>query len=139
MAILVDSSVWIDFFNGRPTPAAAFLHRSLGREPILVGDLILAEVLQGFPSDRDFETARQALLHFPVVPISSRDGAVQSAENYRRLRRLGRTIRNTIDCLLATYCIANGHFLLSPDRDFSPFREHLGLQMIEPGAGSAQR
>lgn len=137
MPILIDSSVWIDFFNGRPTAGAAFLDRSMGREPLLVGDLILAEVLQGFRRDRDFRVAREALSHFPCVQISNHEIALKSASNYRRLRRLGFTVRNTIDSLIATYCIERGHLLLSPDRDYSPFSNHLGLATVDPDTGLA--
>ena len=135
MATLVDSSVWIDFFNGRSTPAVSYLDRSLGRRSFLVGDLVLAEVLQGFQQDREFQKARDALLRFPIVEISDQEIALRSALNYRRLRRLGLTVRGTVDCLIATYCIENGCSLLSSDRDFSLFAEHLDLELIDPSLG----
>ena len=130
MAILVDSSVWIDYFNGTDSPATNFLDQSLGRKSLLVGDLILVEVLQGYRRDKDFEAAKTALLRFPVVRISSPELALESAQSYRWLRRQGITIRNTVDCLIATYCIENQHRLLSPDRDFSPFEKELGLRLV---------
>ncbi len=128
--ILVDATVWIDYFNGIVTPETDALDRLLGDQPLLVGDLILAEVLQGFRDDQDFEVARQALVSFQQVNMLNADLAVQSARNYRTLRKLGITIRKTIDCLIATYCIEAGVTLLHADRDFTPFETHLGLSVF---------
>ena len=125
--ILVDSSVWIDFFNGRDTPEAARLDLYLGVRPVAVGDLILTEVLQGFRSDRDFDRARILLSACELIEIGGVDLAIQAARNFRRLRALGVTVRKTIDCLIATRCIESGHDLLYSDRDFDPFVAHLGL------------
>ena len=122
--ILVDSSVWIDYFRGTPTPQTALL----GREPILIGDLILAEVLQGFSSDRDFEQARTLLGALEVVPLGGAAIAIQAARNFRTLRALGITVRKTIDTLIATSCIEHDHALLFSDRDFDPFVRYLGLR-----------
>ncbi|MBC8496716.1 MAG: PIN domain nuclease [Anaerolineales bacterium] len=130
MSLLVDSSVWIDFFNGNITPETDYLNEVLGESLILVGDLILAEVLQGFRQERDFETARDALLKFLVVEMLGRKIAIQSAGNYRLLRSKGITVRKTIDCLIATYCIENNLELLHNDRDFDPFKQHLGLRVL---------
>lgn len=130
MTTLVDSSVWIDFFNGRPSPAALYLREQIGDLPIAVGDLTLAEVLQGFRHKKEFDRARDALTSFPVVPIVGRRMALLSAQNYRLLRSRGITVRSTIDCLIASYCIANEFTLLHSDRDFSPFEEHLGLNVL---------
>jgi predicted nucleic acid-binding protein len=127
--LLVDSSVWIDFFGGRPTPEVLLLDESLGRQEIVVGDIILAEVLQGFRTDGSFRQAREALLKFPVLDMVGRDIALQSAANYRRLRRRGVTIRRTLDCLIATFCIQNGLELLHFDRDFDPFERWFGLRV----------
>lgn len=126
--ILADSSVWIDFFNGRSSPETDRLDSLIGREPILMGDLVMTEVLQGFRHQRDFESARRLLANFPMIEIAGPDVAVQSARNFRRLRSLGVTVRKTIDCLIATRCIESGHALLFSDRDFDPFIDHLGLQ-----------
>jgi predicted nucleic acid-binding protein len=129
---MVDSSVWIDYFNGIVTPQSDYLHRALGHELIIVGDLILAEVLQGFNRPSDFAAARDALLKFPLREMVGPAIAVKSASNYRSLRAKGVTIRKTIDCLIATFCIEAGLPLLHADRDFDPFTEYLGLQVVHP-------
>ena len=126
---IVDSSVWIDYFDGRITPQTDLLHAALGWQPIGLGDIILCEVLQGYRRQQDFDTARRALLHFPVYTIGGIEIALKSAESYRALRRQGITIRKTIDCLLATFVIERGFTLLHNDRDFDPFEMHLGLQV----------
>jgi len=127
---LVDSSVWIDYFNGVATPQTDRLDALLGRGEVVVGDLILAEVLQGFRDDRDFERAREALLAVPVLLMGSRDLALASAENFRSLRRQGVTLRSTIDCWIATYCLQERLELLHADRDFDHCRRHLGLRTL---------
>jgi predicted nucleic acid-binding protein len=126
--ILVDSSVWIDFFNGQETREADLLALLLRRRILLTGDLILAEVLQGFRHKRDMETARRALLSLPYADIVGQEVALASVENYRSLRCEGITARKTIDVIIATFCIRNGHVLLHADRDFEPMAEHLGLR-----------
>ena len=126
--ILVDSSVWIDFFRGTTSPEADLLDGLLGTEPLLIGDLILAEVLQGFTSERDFARAYRLLESLDLIEIGGRDVAVQAARNFRALRGLGVTPRKTIDTLIATRCILSGIALLHSDRDFDPFEEHLGLR-----------
>ena len=130
--ILVDSTVWINYFLGSTTPETDFLDSILGNQIIQVGDIILAEVLQGFRSDRDFEQAHQALLQFQPTRMLNPYLAVLSAQNYRTLRKQGITIRKTIDCMIATYCIELNLELLHSDRDFEPFEKHLGLQVIHP-------
>lgn len=125
--IVVDSSVWIDYFNGTLTPEVDRLDGYLVSEPILIGDLVLAEVLQGFRHDTDHELARSALSQFASAPMVGLDVAYRSAENLRALRRRGITVRKTIDCLIATFCLHHGHALLFSDRDFVPFVDHLGL------------
>lgn len=132
MTILIDSSVWIDFFRGTPSPAALYLRDTLGRQSYVVGGLMLAEVLQGFRHKADFDRARDAMLRLPVVALVGRDLALLSAANYRLLRSRGVTIRNTIDCLIATYCITNEVVLLHSDRDFSAFERALGLTTWRP-------
>lgn len=126
--IVVDSSVWIDYFNATANAASDRLDQMLGSEPILLGDLILAEVLQGFRSDADYRTARAAMAAFPVEPMVGPARAVRAADNYRRLRSRGVTVRKTIDLLIGTFCIENSHALLFTDRDFEPMVTHLGLQ-----------
>lgn len=132
--ILVDSSVWVDFFRGAATPQAERLDELLGSEPLTVGDLILAEVLQGFSHERDFEQARKLLTALDVIDIGGHEVAVQAARNFRVLRSRGVTVRKTIDTLIATRCIESDYALLYSDRDFDPFVEHLGLRsaMAEP-------
>ncbi len=125
--ILVDSSVWIDYFRGAPTPQTDCLDRLLSGELLLIGDLILTEVLQGFASERDFNQARTLLSALPVIPLVGGDVALQAARNYRRLRAQGVTVRKTIDTLIATSCIEHGYALLYSDRDFDPFVQQLGL------------
>ena len=125
--VLVDSSVWIDYFRGVHTPQTDKLDGLLGVQPLAIGDLILAEVLQGFDSDRDFDRGLELLRTFAVVDIAGEDVAVHAARNFRALRALGITVRKTIDTLIATRCIMGGYELLYSDRDFDPFVQHLGL------------
>ena len=124
---LVDSSVWIDYFRGVATPQSDRLDRLLGRERLATGDVVLTEVLQGFTHDRDFNQALKLLSSLTLVQIGGEAVAIQAARNFRSLRAQGMTIRKTIDTLIATRCIMDGHALLFSDRDFHPFVEHLGL------------
>ena len=126
--ILVDSSVWIDYFRGTQTPQTEKLDELLSSEPIAIGDLILTEVLQGFGSERDFNEARRLLTSLLVVELGGREIAIQAARNFRILRAQGVTIRKTIDTVIATRCIESGFTLLHSDRDFDPFVQHLGLR-----------
>jgi hypothetical protein len=128
--ILVDSSVWIDYFNGAVTPQTEMLDRLLGHEPLAVGDLILTEVLQGFDDERDFNEARKMLTSLIVVELGGEEIAIQSAKNFRSLRNLGVTVRKTIDTVIATRCMESGFDLLHSDRDFDPFAKHLGLRVV---------
>ena len=128
--IVVDSSVWIDYFNGIETRETTILDGVLGNEPVLTGDLILAEVLQGFRNARDLRRAREALDTLMFEPMVGRGIALASARNYRALRARGVTVRKTIDMLIATFCMENGHRLLHADRDFAVIAEHLGLQTL---------
>ncbi len=125
--ILVDSSVWIDYFRGDVTPQSDRLDQLLSSELLLIGDLILTEVLQGFVRERDFNQAKTLLTALPVVPLVGPHVALQAARNFRHLRARGVTVRKTIDTLIATSCIENGYTLLYSDRDFDPFVEQLGL------------
>ncbi|TBR10379.1 MAG: PIN domain nuclease [Rugosibacter sp.] len=131
--ILVDSSVWIDYFRGTTTPQAEKLDSLLGNEPIATGDLILTEVLQGFISDRDFNQARKLMTSLVIVDLVGQALAIQAAKNFRVLRSLGITMRKTIDTVIATRCIESGLPLLYSDRDFDPFVKHLGLRSALPG------
>jgi predicted nucleic acid-binding protein len=127
--ILVDSSVWVDYFRGSDTLQTDRLDLLLGREPLAIGDLILAEVLQGFDSDRDFRQARRVLTSLLVVDIGGVEIAIQAAKNFRILRRRGVTIRKTIHTIIATRCIESGYELLHSDRYFDPFAAYLGLRV----------
>ncbi|MCK7580639.1 MAG: PIN domain nuclease [Chromatiales bacterium] len=126
--ILVDSSVWIDYFRGAVTLQTERLDALLGSEPLAVGDLSLTEVLQGFNHERDFNQARKLLTALAVVEIGGREVAIQAARHFRTLRLLGVTVRKTIDTLIATRCIESDFALLYSDRDFEPFVEHLGMR-----------
>lgn len=128
--ILVDSSVWIDYFTGNDTPAADRLDALLGDELVTIGDLMLTEVLQGFRTDRDYRQARKLLLSLTVLNVLDTSIALKSAVNFRALRRKGITVRKTIDAIIATYCIEKGLPLLYSDRDFEPFEKHLGLKSL---------
>ncbi len=125
--ILVDSSVWIDYFRGTSTPESEELDALLGKEPLATGDLILAEVLQGFGSDREFNQAKMLLTSLEIVELCGQDIAIQAARNFRALRARGITVRKTIDTVIATRCIESGYALLFSDRDFDPFVQYLGL------------
>jgi len=129
---LVDSSVWIDYFRGVSTLQSEMLDSLLGNEPVMTGDLILAEVLQGFNSDRDFNQARKLLTSLAVIVLGGQDIAIQAAKNFRALRAKGVTVRKTIDTVIATRCIVSGLKLLYSDRDFDPFVEHLNLRSALP-------
>ena len=125
--IVVDSSVWIDYFNGVRSVHTDKLDELLGVEPLAVGDVILIEVLQGFRSDADFKTAKRLMGSLTVVDMLGEAAAIRSAENHRTLRKRGVTVRKTLDTVIATYCIDHEAPLLFQDRDFLPFVEHLGL------------
>jgi predicted nucleic acid-binding protein len=129
--ILVDSSVWIEYFNGKINPQTDWLDEALGREVIIVGDIILAEVLQGFKSDRDFQKAKKLLATFHFMEMIGWELAVKSAENYRFLRKKGVTVRKTIDVMIATFCIHNGISLLHDDQDFDPLVKYLKLDAVK--------
>lgn len=128
--ILVDSSVWIDYFNGQSTPQVDALDNLLGVQPLAIGDLILAEVLQGFRQDSHYTTAKQLLTSLTVFNLLNPDLAIKSADNFRVLRKQGITVRKTIDVIIATFCIPENHALLFSDKDFMPFVQHLGLNAV---------
>jgi len=131
--ILVDSSVWIDYFRGMQSSQTDRLYALLGNEPVATGDLVLAEVLQGFGSTQDFSQGKKLLTSLPIIELVGGDIAIQAAKNFRTLRSLGITVRKTIDTLIATSCIEKGLVLLYSDKDFDPFVEHLGLQTALSG------
>jgi predicted nucleic acid-binding protein len=127
--IAVDSSVWIDYFNGRATAETDRLHEALGVQPIVIGDLVLTEVLQGFRREQAFLRAYRLLRVFPIATMLGPALAVRAARNYRTLRAAGVTVRKTIDVMIGTYCIERKLPLLYSDRDFDPMVEHLGLRV----------
>jgi predicted nucleic acid-binding protein len=127
--IVVDSSVWIDFFGGMSTPEVERLDGLLGVTPLAIGDLILVEVMQGFRTDQDVATARQLFRSLALLPMLGGSNAWKAAENYRQLRRKGITVRKTIDGIIATACIEANLPLLFSDRDFQPYVDHLGLEV----------
>lgn len=125
--ILVDTSVWIDFFNGRMTAEANALNHLLGQEPVLIGDLILTEVLQGFRRDADYKKAKGLLETLEFRDLGGKAIALAASDNYRQLRHRGITPRKTIDMIIGTYCIVNGLELLHADKDFDIMEKELGL------------
>lgn len=130
--VLVDASVWVDYLRGRTTPEVDWLDRNLGARPLGLTDVTLCEVMQGCPDHQEAELAAR-LLEFSVLRTGGVDLALMAAENYRRLRRRGVTVRKTIDCWIATFCLQHGHTLLHSDRDFAPFERHLGLRVVHHG------
>lgn len=129
---IVDTTVWIDYFAGTMNPQTEWLDRELGRQPLALTDLILCEILQGTRADSDFRSVSRELSKFDIFDTGGQAMAIASAQNYHLLRAGGYTVRKTIDCLIATFCITGGHSLLHRDRDFDPFEMHLGLRAIHP-------
>jgi predicted nucleic acid-binding protein len=130
--VVADSTIWIDLFMGRATSEALWLKRELLRQEVGLTDLSLCEVLQGVRHDADFRRTHLRLTNLPILNCGGEELAVASAQNYRLLRARGFTVRKTIDCVIATFCIEHGHVLLHRDRDFDPFEVHLGLRVIHP-------
>ena len=128
--ILVDSSVWIDYFRGASTRQTDRLDGLLDREPVAIGDLILVEVLRGFVAHRDFRRAKTLFAPLNLIELGGAEIAHRAAGNYRRLRKAGVTVRKTIDTIIATRCIMDRHTLLHDDEDFEPFVKHLGLRSV---------
>jgi predicted nucleic acid-binding protein len=125
--IVVDSSVWIDYFSGANTPQTEKLENTLGAKPVAIGDLILIEVLQGFRHDKDYKVARKLFEDVAIFEMLGTQMAIKSADNFRALRKKGITVRKTADVIIATFCIEQKLPLLFSDKDFSPFVKHLGL------------
>ncbi len=130
--IIVDSSIWIDYFNNKDTLQTRHLDFLLGQQEVGIGDIILTEVLQGFTNDSDYQQAKELMLNFDVFSLVEEKLAILSADNYRFLRKRGLTIRKTTDVIIASFCIANNYLLLFSDKDFNPFVEHLGLRPVLP-------
>jgi len=129
--VVVDSSVWVDYFNGRVTKQTDLLDSLLGNELIVIGDIVLTEVFQGFRSDKDFKKAKKLLDCLMFREMLGKELAVKSAENYRHLRKKGISVRKTIDVVIATFCISSNLPLLHDDRDFEPMERHLNLKVVK--------
>jgi predicted nucleic acid-binding protein len=130
--VIVDTTVWIDFLRGRHSRETDFLDAELGRQRLGLLDLILCEVLQGVRNDAAFQRVLREFRKFEVFETGGEEQAVAAAINFRILRRRGFTVRKTIDCWIATYCLRGGHSLLHRDRDFEPFEQILGLVVVRP-------
>jgi predicted nucleic acid-binding protein len=128
--IIVDSTVWVDYVNGKSNEETRLLEARIGREEIGLIDLIFCEVLQGLRGEREFEEVKAELLEFPIFPTGGTEMAVETALNYQKLRAKGFTVRKTIDCWIATFCLREEHELLHRDRDFNPFESELGLRVV---------
>ncbi len=134
--VIVDTTVWIDYLNGARSPQTRWLDAQLEQQRLGLTDLILCEVLQGIHDERQAKETWHALRRFEIAATGGEDLAVAAAENYRQLRAQGRTVRKTIDCLIATFCLERGHSLLHNDRDYDAFEEHLGLSVVHPSEAS---
>lgn len=130
--IIVDTTVWVDYLRGARNAQTEWLELEAGRRRLGLTDLILCEVLQGVRSDREFGQVRMELQRFELFENGGEKLAVAAARNFRIMRENGRTVRKTIDCLIATFCITNGHDLLHRDRDFDAFEDILGLAVVHP-------
>jgi len=128
--VIVDSTVWVDYVNGKSNDETRLLENKIGREDIGLTDLILCEVLQGLRSEREFDEVKAELLEFSVFQTGGTGMALETALDYQKLRAKGFTVRKTIDCWIATFCIREGHELLHRDRDFDPFEKELGLRVV---------
>jgi len=132
--LIVDTTVWIDYLAGRRNPETDYLDRELPRQRLGLTDLILCEVLQGIRDDKSFARVLRDLRKFAVFETGGEELAIDAAKNFRLLRRRGHTVRKTIDCLIATFCLRHGHSLLHRDRDFDPFEQFLALPVVHPSS-----
>lgn len=130
--IIIDTTVWIDYLRGAANPHTEWLDRELDRERLGLTDIILCEILQGIRDDAAFTRVRRSLSRFELFEMGGEVLAIASARNHRFLRSQGYTVRKTIDCLIATFCLIEGHSLLHRDRDFDPFEKVLGLRVVHP-------
>lgn len=128
--VIIDTTVWIDYLRGAENPETHWLDRELQRQRLGLTDLILCEVLQGIRDQNAFGRVQADLLKFQVFQTGGSDLAIAAAQNYRDLRQRGYTVRKTIDCLIATFCLQAEHRLLHRDHDFDPFEKALGLQIV---------
>lgn len=132
MPTTVDSSIWIDYFSGRQTPHVDALRQLIGSNELLLADLVVMEVLRGVADDLEHARTRRELRSVPLRSAASRRVVLRAGENYRFLQKRGFTIRSSIDCMIATFCIEHDVVLLHNDRDFLPFEEYLGLKAMKP-------
>lgn len=130
--VIIDTTVWIDYLNGIQTPQTEWLETEVEKQRLGLTDLILCEVLQGVKDEHLAAETQRELLKFEILPMGGVDLTVAAARNYRKLRVQGLTVRKTVDCLIATFCLMNGHALLHNDRDFDPFEQVLGLPVVYP-------
>jgi predicted nucleic acid-binding protein len=130
--VIVDTTIWIDYLRGLRNPETDYFDREVGRQRFGLTDLILCETLQGIRGEKAFTRVLRDLRKFQVFETGGEELAVQAARNFRRLCRQGHTVRKTIDCLIATFCLRHGHSLLHRDREFGPFERVLGLSVIHP-------
>ncbi len=128
--VIVDTTVWIDYLGGIPNAETEWLDREMPLQRIGLTDMILCEVLQGIRETSEFQRMRDQLLTFEVFSTGGAENAIAAASNYRTLRQRGYTIRKTVDCWIATFCLLSNHQLLHRDRDFDPFERVLGLQVV---------
>jgi predicted nucleic acid-binding protein len=129
--VIVDSTVWVDYLRGAKNRQTDFLDRELSRQRLAIMDIILCEVLQGVPEENDFQQVLRELERCEIFTAGGEELAIRAARNFRTLRRRGQTVRKTIDCWIATFCLENGHSLLHRDRDFDPFEKFLGLKVVQ--------
>jgi len=128
--VIVDTTVWIDYLRGTENPEASWLVWRLQQQSLGLTDLILCEVLQGIRNPRSLAQVRNDLLQFHVFHAGGTELAIVAAQNYQILRARGHTVRKTIDCLIATFCLEAGHALLHRDCDFDVFEKELGLRVV---------
>ncbi|HEV2396301.1 MAG TPA: PIN domain nuclease [Candidatus Sulfotelmatobacter sp.] len=130
--VIIDTTVWIDYLRGLPNRETEYFDRELSRQRFGLTDLILCETLQGIGDEKAFTRVLRELRKFEVFETGGEDLAIEAARNFRSLRQRGHTVRKTIDCLIATFCLRQGHSLLHRDRDYDPFEDILGLAVIHP-------
>lgn len=130
--IIIDTTVWVDYFRGIRNPETDWVENEADKRRIGLTDLILCEVLQGVRSEREFSLLKGELLKLQVFQAGGLELAIAAAGNFRSMREKGRTVRKMVDCLIATFCLTNGHILLHRDRDFDVFEQYLGLQVLHP-------
>lgn len=130
--VIIDTTVWIDYLRGKTTPQVAWLDREIDAQPLGILDLVLCELLQGVSTEKQANELQSSLERFILYSTGGHELAIATAKNYRYLRTKGYTIRKTIDCLIATYCLQNNHSLLHDDRDFDPFERELSLSVVHP-------